>query len=391
MIFTKSFDEIEPADLLQLVDDGVRESHELDYKQDLPAKPDGDKKEFLRDITALANSAGGWIIYGVQEKVDAIGNKTGEPEKCSGVLLGTSADAEIRRLDSLIAHGVEPALTGVRIRDLSDPAFSSGPVFMVQVPDSWAKPHMITLKSDSRFYARNNAGKFPMDVTQIRASFLASESLVDRIRAFREERVHLVRQQRGPVPTVGPGRLVLHVIPLRSFELAAPDVTVKANQERPNPISYVGDMVMPNFDGYLSYRRHPDTYTTESYLQVFRDGCLEAVDCPTVNSAGEDPFRIPGLFLAEKLEEALLDYIRFYDRLALEPPLVVMLSLVDVEKHRLLVGGGTMGQPIRREEMLLPEILLRDPASELPAALNQMLDVVWQSGGFLNSSMRRDR
>jgi hypothetical protein len=254
MVFSKPFDAIEAADVLQLVANRVREGRELDYKQELPGTGDGDKKEFLRDITSFANTNGGWLLYGVTELVDADGHNTGEPDKCTGLALTNPADEEIRRLGSLILTGVEPALVSVQIKDIADATFASRRVFVVHVPDSWAKPHMITLKSDSRFYGRVNSGKFPMDVTQIKASFLASEALVDRIRAFREKRVMLVADQHGAVPLVKAARLVLHIVPLRSFEAAPPDITLVAAAERPDPIAYVGDEFRTNFDGYLSYR-----------------------------------------------------------------------------------------------------------------------------------------
>jgi predicted HTH transcriptional regulator len=46
------------------------ESRVLEYKADLPGGRDEDKREFLADVTALANTAGGAIIYGVETTRD---------------------------------------------------------------------------------------------------------------------------------------------------------------------------------------------------------------------------------------------------------------------------------------------------------------------------------
>jgi hypothetical protein len=59
----KSLDEISGNDLDQLVEQSVPESTTLEYKRELPGNSDQDKKEFLADLTALANTQGGDLIF----------------------------------------------------------------------------------------------------------------------------------------------------------------------------------------------------------------------------------------------------------------------------------------------------------------------------------------
>jgi predicted HTH transcriptional regulator len=55
-------------DLLNLSRDEVRESTTLEYKScDALEKTDGKRKEISRDVSALANSARGTIVYGITE------------------------------------------------------------------------------------------------------------------------------------------------------------------------------------------------------------------------------------------------------------------------------------------------------------------------------------
>ena len=55
-------------DLDRLIADGVEENISLDYKAaDSLQNTDGKKKEIAKDISAMANSAGGVIIYGIKE------------------------------------------------------------------------------------------------------------------------------------------------------------------------------------------------------------------------------------------------------------------------------------------------------------------------------------
>jgi hypothetical protein len=56
------------AALQRLIDDGIRERHDLEYKAaEALAKTDGKKKEITIDVSAMANSGGGTIIFGMAE------------------------------------------------------------------------------------------------------------------------------------------------------------------------------------------------------------------------------------------------------------------------------------------------------------------------------------
>ncbi len=63
----KAINTIMEADLQRLVDEGRREDIQLEFKQALPGNSDDGKKEFLKDVTAMSNSSGGDIIYGIRE------------------------------------------------------------------------------------------------------------------------------------------------------------------------------------------------------------------------------------------------------------------------------------------------------------------------------------
>src|SRR5215207_7332424 len=78
-------------------------------------------------------------------------------------------------------------------------------------------PHVVTFRGHWRFYARSSAGKYPMDVDEVRRAFVLSEGVADRIRAFRAERLGRVVSGETPVPIKGSGRVLLHVVPISAF------------------------------------------------------------------------------------------------------------------------------------------------------------------------------
>ncbi len=69
----KPFDAIGKADIDALIENAVGESRTLEYKREMPNQSDKDRKEFLADISSFGNAAGGDILYGVKERVDANG------------------------------------------------------------------------------------------------------------------------------------------------------------------------------------------------------------------------------------------------------------------------------------------------------------------------------
>jgi predicted HTH transcriptional regulator len=63
----KRLEEIQETDLDHLVANGVPEGKTIEYKEILPGNSDGDKKEFLADVSSFANTTGGDLIFGVDE------------------------------------------------------------------------------------------------------------------------------------------------------------------------------------------------------------------------------------------------------------------------------------------------------------------------------------
>ncbi len=168
----KPLESVEESDLQDLLKNQVAESKILDYKETLPGNSGNDKKEFLFDVSSFANAAGGHLVYGIKED-------DGVPVEICG-LQDINPDEEILRMESMIRDGINPRIPGISIRSI--PFDSSNCVIVIRIPKSWASPHMVTFKGSSKFYSRNSAGKYQLDVSEIRSAFLLSETIAERIR-----------------------------------------------------------------------------------------------------------------------------------------------------------------------------------------------------------------
>lgn len=107
----KKLSEITEVDLQSLLKDKAPESRYIEYKSKLPGRTDGDKKEFLADISSFANTDGGDIIYGISED-------EGIPIEICGLQAGNQ-DEQIRFLENLLRNGVEPHIPGVQFHTIN--------------------------------------------------------------------------------------------------------------------------------------------------------------------------------------------------------------------------------------------------------------------------------
>jgi hypothetical protein len=137
---------------------------------------------------------------------------------------------------------------------------------------------MITFQSESRFFSRTNAGKYPLDVTEIRSAFALSETLPEKVRRFRDERLARIVADETPLTLVPSPKIILHVLPISALEPGAQiDLGFVAQQLARLQLIYSGVWNHRyNFDGFLTYGTSTQSSLVSSYLQVFRHGAIEA-------------------------------------------------------------------------------------------------------------------
>ncbi|HTU35958.1 MAG TPA: ATP-binding protein, partial [Candidatus Acidoferrum sp.] len=327
----KPFLQIGKDDIDALVTDATREGRTIEYKQELAVRTDAEKKEFLADVSSFANASGGDLLLGVEEERDAAGKTTGVPSVVDG-LAGINADRVIQQLENIIRTGVEPRIPGLQIKAVD--GFPSGPVIVIRVPQSWAAPHMIL--ASPRFYSRTSVGKAPLGVPEIRAAFVQSETLPERIRRFREERIGRIVAGEGPVPLVAGPTAIFHLVPTQNFHSGARiDVVPFLRGSRfIVPLSRGANGQKLNLDGYVSWMPVDNVSgLSSSYVQVFRDGSIEAVDVVNHPGLGSDKW---DWVSAKDFEADLIVFLRtcldLYKAIEIEAPLTAILSWVGVQK-----------------------------------------------------------
>jgi hypothetical protein len=383
-------DKIDKKVIEALVINKVSERRTLEYKQELPSQSDEAKREFLSDVASFANSGGGDILYGIADERDTNGQPTGRPSAVEGVE-GINETADQLRLENLIRDGVAPRISGIQTKCIC--GMGKGAVMLVRIPRSWAAPHMVVFKNLSRFFARNSAGKYQMDVGEVRSAFVLSESLPDKLRALRTHRLALIASGETPVEFSRNRAAVLHLIPVSAIENRSQvDVSKEAEKHLNSlkPILSTAVQGRFNADGFLAYDNKKwgeEGRVASTYVQVFRSGTIEIADQRMlIRQLSEYDEFIPMAALEGSFIDAASRCSAVQKELGLSLPIVVMLSLLGVKGVALTVSAtGWTNNRIDRDILIAPDVLLDDFETDFGRLLRPVFDFIWQSAGVLES------
>ena len=304
-----------------------------------------------------------------------------------------------RRLaaEQILKTGLAPRVPGIVV---SPPIgnYSKGPVAVVHVPRSFIGPHMVAFQNEeSRFWARHSNGKYSMDVDEIREAFNLSQSLTERILAFRTERVREIASERG----IGDrsATAVLHLLPVSSFDRrTAVDVACEALirfepplvpdpglfEEGPTDSRFnLNGLLLTRYiagptQGGRPYRRKAGS------TQFYRDGVVEII----ANIQGQDtPQSQLPIDFGKRLACSFWQHLQVLKSVNVQPPLVVALSLLGCSAWKLHPSGSDESvkgqrQPFDHDPMMLPEAYLDSFDGPSLHLTRPVLDALWQAGGW---------
>lgn len=366
-----------------LVANGEREGQRLDYKSQFPGKGD-DRTEFLRHITGMANTTGGIIVLGVDEKREN-GKPSGVPDRICG-LADANLDDVVLRLSNMIDSNISPRIVP-HPEVLCVEGCGDAPVVVVRVKRSMTKPHMV----GHRFYARQGPRTLPLEVEQVRVEFLEGEEMPRRMRAFRADRLaDLVGGDRSDLLEASPN-FVVHVLPFEAFSRNAATKDVSAvvlRHIRPPARNGGGFSYRMNFDGACAWRGNWGSAI--SYMQVFRNGCVEFATSEICGPSSSENFRTLRVKqAAELLVREVPRALRDLGADVVGYPLAIAVSLLGVKGARATFSdhGDSWTDPVQEDRGLLPELVLQHPPEDWGRAFQGILDAMWHGIGYAKCNL----
>jgi hypothetical protein len=170
-----------------LIDDEIQESLHLDYKEARAVgKTSKQKFDFAKDVSAFANSDGGVLIYGIEEKGHL-------PIRITGVNHSEFSREFIEQTIRTNISSPSPIFTVLQI-----PVDQKESVYVVKVERSYGTPHQC--KEDKKFYKRYNFESIPMEnyeIEDVRNRRQTITSLVSVTTELNQSDVFLIVSNEG--------------------------------------------------------------------------------------------------------------------------------------------------------------------------------------------------
>ena len=276
---------------------------------------------------------------------------------------------------------------GVRVRWLEIGANRG--VLIIQIDRSWSAPHRVTIARDNRFFIRDENGKHPMSVAELRHAFLFASELEDRIRSFRNDRLKLLDSDEGPLSVEMPApRLVLHIVPQITFTEGV-QLHFDPHKVGIPPLGARGWNSMYSIDGLVTYTSPENEIgIVRAFTTLFRNGIVEAV----AKIYSSQNSKHPSIYLSG-IEYDLIDstgyIISELQRRSVHPPYYIMISLIGARGLTASINDfrRSVDHPYRANKIILPELMIDQMlADEKPSTmLRSIFDLLWNAFGHFGS------
>ena len=105
-----------------------------------------------------------------------------------------------------------------------------------------------------------------------------------------------------------------------------------------------------------------------------------------------DPVKnIPHTAFEKGIVGSVRGAFQFYSDVGVETPVFLMVTLLNVSGYRIILTDPNFprlddGQPIDRETLPVPELLVDDLSADVPRTLRPVFDAVWNAAGYIKSA-----
>lgn len=373
-------DQIEFSDLHALCQDCCPESERLEFKRGLPGNSDKDKHELCKDVAALANSDGGDLVYGIEEK-----------DGCAGLLVpitGELADAALRRLSQILDASIEPRIRGVKMRPVN---MEGGYAVVLRIPASFDGPHSIRTNNNRRFVMRNGTGITDMSYDQLRAAFDRTATLAELARRFIADRIELIVNKKTSMQLYAGPQWVIHLVPVAG--LSGRQVVDLKNVYSKTYGEFIGNNWTTvnrkfNFDGLILHPSNSQDDAHYTYHHIFRNGALEGVSLGgETREMTQDIEKsiVWSVDMSKFFYHSIKLFLTSIKKLGFSGPAVLSVAMLNVQGYELGIDQfyyQRRHSSADRPHLIPPDVWIEDiDIVDIDSTIRTLLDMMWQGFG----------
>lgn len=139
-----------------LISNEIEESINIEFKSaEALSKVDSKKKELSKDVSAIANSNGGIIVYGINEV----------NHKAESISFIDGNEFSKEWIEQVISSTIQRNIPELKIFPIRENGDINKTIYIVQIPESTEAPHIC---KDKKFYKRYNFESVAMEEYEVR-------------------------------------------------------------------------------------------------------------------------------------------------------------------------------------------------------------------------------
>lgn len=365
----RQLEQIGTNDLHALVSHGRTEGRTLDFKLTFPGSGERAVKDFLADVTALANTDGGDIVIGIREDGNgAAAEIVGIPDH--------ALDADLLRIEAQLRDCVDPRVPGFRVQTVRLP--NGGAVLVLRVRASSTAPHRVTYSKSSRFYARNSRGNYEMSTEEIRHAFAASDEMPRKIRDLHHRAVTATSGKDMPCRLADTPAVVLTVAPLSVLREPRDIRITREAAVLPPRVSGGIEMVI-GLDGLIVHSPIDDqSRSVRTFSINHRKGY---VDCAWAIGRKLDDGRkiIWRKYVEDEIIGAARSAVSRLRTYGIEGPWVAMATMLGIKDYGVILGDNYVTNAAWQDPAYLGEVV--DDTLD-PDSLKPFIEGFWRLFGI---------